>query len=68
MSADAFTELCAEIERLMDKHSPSLVVTAVGAVLGEKGDHIRSNWQDEAMALRFEKASEKIAKIAETVS
>lgn len=67
MSETTFTALCAEIERLMYEHTPKHVITAVSAVLGEKGDHIMTNWQDEAMANRFVKASEKLVQVADLV-
>jgi hypothetical protein len=57
MSTDRFPELCAEVEALMDSHHIDMVLKAVAAVLVEKADHVRENWQDEAMADRLDKAS-----------
>jgi hypothetical protein len=61
----AWKQLCDSLEATMDKHGPHTVLTAIAAILGEKADHIRSNWQDERMADRFERASESVLKVAD---
>ena len=68
----AWKQLCDSLEATMDKHGSHTVLTAIAAILGEKADHIRSNWhvtkdlaEDERMADRFERASESVLKVAD---
>ncbi len=42
------------LEILIDQTSPEAVFRAIAEIAGEKADHVRSNWQDEALARQWE--------------
>lgn len=50
------------LEGLIDATSLRNVLTLLSEVCGEKAEHIRSNWQDEALAQCWEKAANGVNK------
>lgn len=46
----------AQVERLIDNCSVADVLIMIGDICNEKAAHIQSNWQDEALAVRWNKA------------
>jgi hypothetical protein len=46
-----------ELESLVDHHSVEVVLYALSEICGEKSEHIRHTWQDEALRKRWWKAS-----------
>jgi hypothetical protein len=45
------------LEALIDKHGLLHVVTALDLICTEKADHIRTNWQDRALAKDWDRAA-----------
>ena len=43
------------LEALIDRRSIGAVLMALAHICAEKGDHTRHNWQDDALARRWEK-------------
>ncbi len=60
---DAMTEpeLPDELETLIDRHSLGAVLENMSSICYEKADHIRSNWQDEALATVWDRMARRIA-------
>lgn len=50
-------ELENTLEQLIDKHGLGAISEALSQVCYEKADHIRSNWQDNGLAKRWETAA-----------
>ena len=51
------------LERMMDNAGTLAVVSALANICGYKAEHIRENWQDEASAKRWDRASNVLAKV-----
>ena len=54
------------LERMMDQAGTMAVISALSNICGYKAQHLRENWQDEASAKRWDKASNVLAKIGYT--
>lgn len=50
------------LEALVDKHGLDAVLGELATVCGEKADHCRAAWGDEALARAWERAARRIAK------
>jgi hypothetical protein len=48
------------LEQLVDQHGLDAVLRALADVCSDKANHIRSNWQDETTAKRWQRAAETI--------
>lgn len=48
-------DLINALESIVDKSSMSDVINALSMIASEKADHIRINWQDEALARVWER-------------
>jgi hypothetical protein len=44
------------LEELVDKHGLRAVVDALAGVCADKAEHVRTNWQDQALARAWDKA------------
>jgi hypothetical protein len=44
------------IERLIDKYSVADVLIMIGNICNKKAAHIQSNWLDEGLAIKWNKA------------
>lgn len=54
------SNLEATLEAMIDSEGITAVLTAIEAVCFEKGDHLRSNWQDEKAAKHWDKVGTRI--------
>jgi hypothetical protein len=54
------------LERMIDQVGMLAIVSALANIAGYKAEHIRENWQDEASAKRWDKASNVLAKVGYT--
>jgi hypothetical protein len=52
----------AELEQIIDKHGLAHVLQALEQVCYEKAEHIRTNWQDRDLALRWERNGRRLGK------
>lgn len=52
------------LETLIDRVGLSTVVEALALICGEKAEHLRANWQDNAEAKVWDKKSAKLSKFA----
>ncbi len=57
MLRDCTKEQVAQLEAIIDASSLQGVLMALSEICGEKGDHIRANWQDKPLARRWDTAS-----------
>jgi hypothetical protein len=55
------TKLCDELELLIDKYGVASVLGRFSDVCREKAEHVRANWQDEALANEWYKLASKLA-------
>lgn len=55
-------ELMTVLEGMIDRNSINGVLSALSEVCGEKADHLRSNWQDDATAKAWERAGKAVDK------
>jgi len=53
-----------ELETVIDRTSLSNVLDLLADICGDKGEHLRSNWQDENTAKVWEHAGKHIARLA----
>jgi hypothetical protein len=53
----------AELEQIIDKHGLAHVLLAIEQVCYEKAEHIRTNWQDRDLALRWERNGRRLGKV-----
>lgn len=53
-----------QLEALVDQSSVQYVLEALSEICWDKGDHIRSNWQDPHLALLWERAGNSISGFA----
>ena len=63
----ATRNLTAALEALVDRHSVHAVLLDLAAVCFDKGDHLRSNWQDELTAKTWDRAAKICDKAAAKV-
>ena len=56
--------LAWQLERLIDRSSLPMVLEALAAVCGEKADHVRTNWQDNALATVWGRAGRQLDQMA----
>lgn len=52
------------MEAMVDKYSLSGVVESLAHIANEKGDHLRTNWQDNETAKEWERAAAALDKTA----
>lgn len=50
------------VERLIDKHNLADVLIMIGDICNEKAAHIQMNWQDEKLAIKWNKAGQIVKK------
>lgn len=55
------------LEDLIDATSLDGVLSAIADVAREKADHLRSVWQDNGMAVAWDRAAGRIEKTAQTI-
>jgi len=60
----AVEHMSERLERFIDTSSLAGVLEIIEDICYGKAEHIRSNWQDEAMAKSWERAGRVIAKAA----
>jgi hypothetical protein len=53
-----------QLEALIDKYGLQHILTGLELVCGEKADHIRSNWQDNATARSWDAKSRQLGNLA----
>ena len=53
-----------DLERLIDSTSLAKVVEMLSGIAGEKADHIRTNWQDDRLASRWQRVANRLDKVA----
>ena len=46
------------VEKLIDKYSLADVLIMIGDICNEKAAHIQVNWQDEGLAIKWNKAGQ----------
>lgn len=51
--------LCDALERLIDRHGVATVCDALGGICYDKAEHIRTNWQDRALASKWSRLAAK---------
>jgi hypothetical protein len=52
------------LESILDSSKLNLTVEALGVICWRKADHIRSNWQDEELAMKWERAGNKLVAVS----
>jgi hypothetical protein len=52
------------LEGMVDTYGLNLVLEMLSEICGEKGEHLRANWQDEIAARRWDKAARRLDKQA----
>ena len=57
-----------ELEMLLDKYGPEAIATALSEICHEKADHVRTNWQDEALARVWDRNGKEFGKCAGKVT
>jgi hypothetical protein len=50
MTTTTMQQLKEALERMIDQHGLTLLVSTLGVICSEKADHIRENWQDRTTA------------------
>ncbi len=61
-------QLIEKIEHLVDGSDLASVVMALGLVCHEKAEHLECNWQDKITARVWDRAGNKIERLAEDSS
>lgn len=56
-----------QLEGMIDKHGLQSVLESIAEICNGKGDHLRSNWQDEPAAKLWEKAARTVERAAGAV-
>jgi len=56
------------IERIIDSNSLRETVEMLAEICSAKADHIRENWQDEALAAAWDKEAARLLNVAGHVS
>jgi hypothetical protein len=49
-----------ELEELVDRHGLKTVVDRLASVCWEKAQHVQENWQDKALATRWNQAANRL--------
>jgi ElaB/YqjD/DUF883 family membrane-anchored ribosome-binding protein len=57
-------QIKTELEAILDSSKLERVMEALGEICCEKAEHIRANWQDEALAQKWERAGNKLAGVS----
>lgn len=52
------------LEALIDAVGLHSVLNAVAVTCNEKAEHVRSNWQDNVLALRWDRAGLRVGRVA----
>lgn len=52
-----------DLEALIDRHGLADVLATIVDICLEKAEHIRTNWEDQRLAQRWEKVAKKLEKI-----
>jgi len=55
------------VEALIDRYGLGPLLGAIEEICYEKGDHLRTSWQDESSAKDWEKAGRRTGKLASTI-
>lgn len=55
------------IEKMIDRHGLASVLEMIAQICYEKGDHLRSNWQDETTAKVWDRDGRKIDTLASKI-
>ena len=58
-------ELERLLEGMVDSRSLAAIVYLLSTICTEKADHIRTNWQDEALAKVWERNARKLAHVGD---
>ena len=66
--ADKPGSVCHTIETLIDRTSLVEVLTAIECICSQKAEHLRVNWQDNATAKHWDKASNLVADVTRRVT
>jgi hypothetical protein len=53
------------LEQMVDQHGLYHVLVGLALMCGEKADHIRANYQDDALAHKWDRAANTIFSVAE---
>lgn len=53
-----------ELEDLIDRATLSQVLDALADICGDKGEHLRSNWQDTIQAREWERMGSRLSALA----
>lgn len=61
-------DLIIELERYVDKHGLLHVLTALESLCYEKAEHVKSTWQDQALARTWTRAGAAILKSSSKVA
>lgn len=56
-----------EIEKMIDKSSLNYILEVISAICFDKAEHVRSNWQDEPLAIDWEHDGNEIQKLTEKI-
>lgn len=56
------------LEAMVDRHGLTQVLIMLHHICGEKAEHLRSNWQDDASAKYWEQDARRIEKAAVSVN
>lgn len=51
------------LERIIDRSSVAQVIGAIEDICREKADHIRSNWQDKALARTWDQDAAVVGRV-----
>jgi hypothetical protein len=57
--------LTDKLEPILDSSSLMRIIGALAHLCYEKGEHVATNWQDEALAQRWDKAGAYLNKVAQ---
>jgi len=57
-----------QLEALIDTHGLATVLGAIAGVCWEKGDHLRSNWQDPRAARVWDRMGRKVSTAADAAA
>ena len=64
MSSHDRAQLDAVLESLIDQYDLARIIESLARVCFEKGEHIRSNWQDEPLAEAWESDGQTLLDIS----
>ena len=58
-----YNNLHEALEHLIDNHGLDVVLTELVSICEEKAEHVRANWQDNPLAVTWEKRANKLDKV-----